>query len=128
MKVKTFPFILVLLISSALFAQQEVSGSDKQKELMLSGYNKERALSDIKMGNITILLPGGIVAAPELSTDVAFEKKYGVRFHSQGCTRFPKDNEPAYNEEVFKYLDLKFGKEWRDEIRKDAVGFRGKLK
>ena len=114
---------LIFLVNCS-FAQKEINDSVQNQEVSISGYNKEKALSDIKKGYIKIILPGGIVSATELPNDESFEKKYGVRFTSQGCVRSFGDNESAYNEEVFKYLDQKFGKEWRGEIRKDAVGLK----
>ena len=123
MTIRFFTSFLLLFIMNCSFAQTEVIDSVQNQEVSVSGYNKQKALTDIRKGSIKIILPGGIVAAAKLLGDEAFEKKYGINFFSQGCVRFPKDNEAAYNEEVFKYLDQKFGKEWRDEIRKDAIGF-----
>ena len=99
-----------------------------QTEILLQAINKEKAVNDIKIGMIKIFLPGGIVASSELPGDEAFEKKYGVWFMSLGCIRSSGDNYTDYNEQVFKYLDKKFGKEWKNEIRKDAIGFKGYVK
>lgn len=89
-------------------------------------YNRKRAVNDIEKKNIEILLPGGIVSSAIFPNDSNFEKKYNVKFASQGCTRNPGDNESEYNQEIFKFLDQKFGKEWRDEIRQDAIGLKRK--
>lgn len=85
-------------------------------------YNKDGALRDIKQGKICVLLPGGLIGATISQKDNAFETKYRIRFVSRGCNRFAGENEAAYNQEMFKYLDATFGKEWRDEIRKDVIG------
>jgi hypothetical protein len=47
---------------------------------------------------------------------------------SLGCVRSSGDNYAEYNEEVFKYLDEKFGIAWQAEIRQDAFGFKSHLK
>lgn len=125
MNFKTINLVFILLLANVSFSQKEKVDTTKQVEQSSFAYNAQKAIKDIKSGLIEIILPGGLVAASELPGDAAFEKKYGVSFFSQGCVRFPGDNASAYNEEVFKYLDKKYGKIWRDEIRTDAVGFKG---
>lgn len=120
-------FTLIFLVNCS-FAQKEINDSVQNQEVSISGYNKQKAISDIKNGIVFILLPGGIAAASALPNDEAFERKYGVQFISQGCVRSSGDNQFAYNEEVFKYLDLKFDKEWRHEIRTDAIGLKDHVK
>ena len=57
--------------------------------------------------------------------DYEFQNKYSVTFLSQGCIRNGIDeNEEAYNKVVFAFLDKKYGKKWRYEIRTDAIGFK----
>lgn len=56
--------------------------------------------------------------------DKTFQNKYHVTFLSQGCVRWGEnENEAAYNQVIFKYLDKKYGKAWRYELRDDAIGF-----
>jgi hypothetical protein len=93
-------------------------------QISLSKYNKKGALEDIKRGKIQLLLPGGLISSPTFSNDSVFKEKYKLTFKSQGCVRLNGENEKAYNLEVFKYLDLKYGKTWRDEIRKDVIGLK----
>jgi hypothetical protein len=51
-----------------------------------------------------------------------FERKFHIIYHDYG------DNPPAiecvvqYNKRIFEYLDLKFGKIWRQEVRQDVIG------
>jgi hypothetical protein len=86
-------------------------------------FTPDSAWKDIKTGNIRILLPGGIVApAPMTAADEAFQTKYKIQYYSQGCVHQEGEDEAGYNQAVFKYLDRKYGKNWRQEIRKDAVG------
>lgn len=97
---------------------------DSTKEYAFSKYNKKGALEDLRKGDVKLLLPGGIIEAPTQPYDSTFERKYNVTFISQGCVRFLGDNEAAYNAEVFKYLDEKYGKDWRKEIRSDVIGLK----
>lgn len=91
-------------------------------EKLKSGYNKKGALKDIQNGNITLLLPGGLAGAEERSGDKSFTEKYDLVFISQGCIRLPGENEEAYNKEMFKYLDKKYGRVWRRHVRNDVIG------
>lgn len=90
--------------------------------ILQSNYNKKGALKDIQNGDITLLLPGGIVGAGERPNDKSFMKKYDLVFISQGCIRLPGENEEAYNKEMFKYLDKKYGRVWRRHVRNDVIG------
>ena len=101
-----------------------VPDSTMKYDILISSYNKKGALQDIQKGDIKLLLPGGIVGSPELSTDSIFEVKYNVSFISQGCVRFPEENEKEYNLEIFKYLDENYGTDWRKEIRADVIGLK----
>jgi hypothetical protein len=58
------------------------------------------------------------------ATDSAFETKYNVRFHDYGCIGASNLNMMSYNGIMFDFLESKYGKVWRKEIRKDAVGFK----
>ena len=98
----------------------------KYRTVHMSQYNKQGALSDIKKGKIQLLLPGGIIPAPRLFTDKDFENKFNLKFISQGCVRYPGENQTEYNQEVFKYLDEKYGDIWRKEIRNDVIGLNAK--
>jgi hypothetical protein len=91
-----------------------------------SPYNARGAKADLKKGNARILFPGGFGGMPDFNAeeDQLFQRKYGIDFFSQGCTRSGEnENEAAYNQVVFAYLDKKFGKAWREELRPDAIGF-----
>lgn len=85
-------------------------------------FSREKALIDIDAKNPTILLKGGIVSVIKM-TDRSFEKKYNIPFRDLGCV-VPDKIECliAYNKAIFEYLDKTYGKEWRKEIRKDAIG------
>lgn len=89
-------------------------------------YSKEKALKDIQADTPAILLQGGI-APVVYTTDKSFEKKYNVTFLDFGCVAADrKECLIAYNKTIFEYLDKTFGKKWRKEIRKDAIGLKNK--
>lgn len=109
---------------SLMLSVELINDPTVEYEVILSEYNKKGALKDIKKGEIKLLLPGGIITAAELPNDSIFEEKYNLTFVSQGCVRYPGENEYEYNTEIFKYLDKKYGSEWRDEVRKDVIGLK----
>jgi len=83
--------------------------------------NQEKALSDIKNGEINILESSGI-APVFYKSDSKFAKKYKVNFVEYGCEGVAWESFYQYNRTVFKYLDKKYGTKWRKRIRKDIVG------
>jgi hypothetical protein len=94
---------------------------------IVSHYNEAGAEDDIKEGNQRILFPGGFGGMPDFSskTDTEFQKNYRVEFFSQGCLRSGEhEDEAGYNQVIFDYLDKKYGRAWRYELRDDAIGFK----
>lgn len=92
----------------------------------VSHYNEEGAETDIKEGDARILFHGGFGGMPDFNSkgDKEFQKKYRVEFFSQGCLRSGEyEDEEGYNQVIFDYLDKKYGKAWRYELRDDAIGF-----
>lgn len=87
-------------------------------------YNKSTALTDIKAETIFLLLPGGLVGTKINATDTLFENKYKLKYISRGCIRFSSDNEREYNSAIFNYLDKKYGRTWRKEVRPDIIGLK----
>ena len=101
---------------------------DKPKEFVFEfvmkprfGLNREKALSDIKNGEINILESSGI-APVFYKSDSKFAKKYNVNFVEYGCEAIAEESLYEYNRTVFEYLDKKYGKKWRKKIRKDIFG------
>lgn len=93
----------------------------------VSHYNEKGAETDIKEGDPRILFPGGFGGMPDFSSEVdrEFQKKYRVEFFSQGCLRSGEyEDEEGYNQVIFDYLDKKYGKAWRYELRDNAIGFK----
>ncbi len=91
-----------------------------------SEFTAEGALHDIENNQMRILLPGGLIQETTNASDSLFEQKYHVRFLSQGCVRLPGEDQHAYNQKIFNYLDKKYGRRWRREIRQDAIGLKQK--
>ncbi|GGW75632.1 hypothetical protein DFQ11_1283 [Winogradskyella epiphytica] len=101
---------------------------DKTKEYVFEfvmkprfGLNREKALADIKNGEINILESSGI-APVFYKSDSKFAKRYNVNFVEYGCEAIAEESLYEYNRTVFEYLDKKYGKKWRKKIRKDIVG------
>ena len=83
--------------------------------------NKELAESDIKKNNIRIITTGGN-APPMYRYDSDFEKKYNLKFWTNGDQyRVSNKRNVEYNAIIFGYLDSKYGKKWRTEIRPDVL-------
>jgi hypothetical protein len=90
-----------------------------------SPYTSKGARKDIELGKPVILFSGGFAGIPDFNSeaDKIFQKKYNVIFYSKGCIRMSDDDQEAYNQVIFDYLDKKFGDAWRFELREDAIGF-----
>lgn len=87
-------------------------------------YTSEKAKADLKNNSAKILIQGGF--APAIyPTDKVFLEKYKIAYYIFGCVA-PENSEclGEYNQAIFEYLDKTFGKSWRTEIRKDAVGLK----
>lgn len=83
-------------------------------------YNEEQAENDWKNGKAKLLLVGSIAPTANAFKDNLFERRYKVRYYDFGCT--PPANEciKLYNEQVFKLMDEKYGKNWRKNVRTDV--------
>ena len=84
--------------------------------------NSSVAKYDIKNNRPRLLVNGGI-APVYIPNKELFEKKYGVIYDDMGDVPPPHECLKQYNNEVFKYLDLKFGKSWNAEVSKEVIGF-----
>lgn len=131
----TYLIIFCSLMTCGINAQTEKDSTELKKPIFThtvkvefkSEFNIEGAKKAIKEGNIRILFQGGFGGMPDFDNeiDIAFQKKYSVEFFSQGCIRMGEDeNEEEFNQTIFTYLDKKYGKQWRNEIRNDAIGMK----
>lgn len=83
--------------------------------------NKDIAQRDIKENKPRLLIIGGI--APTIHLDQhLFEEKYGIKYDDYGDVPPPSECLEQYNREIFNYLDKKYGKSWRNEVREDVDG------
>jgi hypothetical protein len=85
------------------------------------GVNQDIAQRDISNQKQRLLLAGGIAPVMYIHQD-RFEKKYNVLYDDFGCLAPNHDCIVKYNKVIFKYLDSKYGKKWRKEVRKDVIG------
>ncbi|KGO85210.1 FEKKY domain-containing protein [Flavobacterium suncheonense] len=83
--------------------------------------NKEIAEIDIQNKKPRLLLIGSI-APIFYSNQGKFEKKYEIKYYDFGCTPPSEECVIQYNKTVFDYLDKKYGRKWRKEVRKDVIG------
>ena len=84
-------------------------------------YSAETAKDDIARNQTKILLSGG-VAPTVYPNQKEFEIKFNLTYFELGCLYEPHTCLEEYNQEVFRYLDEKYGKEWRDLVRQDVIG------
>ncbi len=78
---------------------------------------------EINSNTKTIYVLGGI-ASVITKDDLAFAKKYNVRFHDFGC--IAPENFEEYevkNTLIFEYLNKNYGKQWQKEIKPSVLGF-----
>lgn len=79
---------------------------------------KEKWLS----GDVKLLLQGGIAPVVYIGQE-KFAKEYSVDYDDFGCiSNCSKAQMAKYNTAIMDYLTAKFGKGWRDFIRKDVPG------
>lgn len=84
-------------------------------------FNKEKSLMEIKNNTPKLVIVGGIVRAARPG-DAKFAKKYKIQFIDTGCVIENSDCIAAYNKATFAFLDRKFGKKWRKQVRQDLLG------
>lgn len=84
---------------------------------------RDSAVKNISEGRIRLLLQSGEAPVVYLE-DRAFENKYKVIYHDYGCIGEPRTCMLQYNRTIFAYLDQKFGRQWRREVRKDVIGLK----
>ena len=110
---------IFFLIISLLFANQL-----KADDLILTdtskSYSIKLAQTDISKGKIKFLIMGGF-APKHYQGEAVFEKKYKIKYYQFGCVLPESISIADYNKVVASYLDGKYGKVWRKEVRKDVV-------
>jgi len=84
-------------------------------------YSIKLANADLKRGSIKFLLRGGIVSTYVKGQEI-FEKKYGIAYAEFGCVMPVNISINDYNKVVASFMDRKYGKDWRKEVRNDIQG------
>tara|TARA_R110002096_G_scaffold63_1_gene191 strand:- start:1612 stop:2211 length:600 start_codon:yes stop_codon:yes gene_type:complete len=81
-------------------------------------FDSARALSDWKSGNAKLFRASGIASYVNPS-DKPFEEKYGIEYYDFGCNAPNDICISDYNAKIFELMDLKYGNNWREEVRED---------
>ena len=84
-------------------------------------YNKGAAMLALKKNTPKVVIVGGIVRAIKPG-DTKFAKKYKIQFIDTGCVIENTDCIVEFNKVTFAFLDRKYGKKWRKQIRQDLLG------
>ena len=105
------PGIILVMMSMQLNAQKD----------SCIKFNREKALQEIKDKSPKIVIVGGIIRAARPG-DNKFAKRYRIQFVDTGCVIEDTDCIAAYNKATFEYLDKKYGKKWRKQVRQDLMG------
>lgn len=87
----------------------------------ICNYNDIVAENDWKSNNPKLFLFGSISPIANTKNDIKFEKKYKIQYYDFGCTPEVQECIKLYNEQIFIFLDKKYGTKWRNEVRKDVL-------
>jgi len=128
---KLFFLILLIIQTPFVFGQSRVptdNDFNKSEAIKLTFVTTkvqaiELAKNDIKKGTPFILLQSGIAPVVYM-TDSIFESKFKAYYYEQGCVAPDYELMKAYNFVIFDFLTDTYGKKWRREVRKDAIGLR----
>ena len=108
---------------------ESIIDSDKQSthNLVLYGnidceVDQFVAEKDIQNNNIRLITIGGVVPIANTYLDNDFERKYKLKYFDYGDTPPFFDCVKKYNEVIFKFLDAKYGIQWRVNVRRDVEG------
>ena len=131
--------ILILCVgfalSSNLRAQSQLTDCKEQEKLDSiiaeterhfawndEAYSVKTAKGMWLSGDAKLFLQGGIAPVVYIGQE-KFAKRYGVDYDDFGCIANCSDAQMAkYNTAIMDCLTAKFGKGWRDSIRKDVPG------
>lgn len=113
---KSLLILLLLCFSATYLSAKVVKPGDTTKK-----YSIKQANADLKNGKGKFLLLGGIVSTYIKGQEV-FEKKYGIVYRDFGCVMPSDISIEDYNKVVASFMDKKYGKGWRKEVRKDVKG------
>lgn len=126
MKKTSLLILLTLFIASCNESKSKLD-INSVEYIPKSLFTADVAKLDIEQNEIKIIFLGGYSGMPDFNNtnDSLFQKNYKVSFHSEGCMRSSCEEDLLmYNKTIFNYLDSKFDKDWRKEIRNGAIGFK----
>lgn len=109
----------IILLLSFFFTNHLIAADILTSDTRKS-YSINFAQADIKKGNVKFLIMGGF-ASKHYEGDKPFEKKYKIKYYQFGCVLPSNISIADYNKVVADYMDGKYGKAWRNEVRKDVV-------
>ncbi|WP_293743580.1 hypothetical protein [uncultured Pedobacter sp.] len=115
MKKYTLIWLVLCLISVHLSARTLLMADGIKTESI------KQANADIKKGKLKLMVQGGIVATRVKGQEL-FEQKYGVVYFDFGCVGPSTIRIEDYNKVIASFMDKKYGKSWRREVRKDVKG------
>lgn len=113
---KSLLILLFTCFSATYLNAKSVNPVDTSKK-----YSIKLANTDLKNGSVKFLLRGGIVSTYVKGQEV-FEKKYGIVYRDFGCVMPANISIEDYNKVVASFMDKKYGKGWRKEVRRDVQG------
>lgn len=118
---KTLAIVAFSLLSVICYAQNAPTGETKSITFRTIS-PEDKFQSDLKRNAFTIYTLGGLMPS-NYDTDKAFQEKYNVNYHDFGCIA-PPDMKfyITYNKLVFDYLKEKWGTEWQNDIKDNAMG------
>lgn len=82
----------------------------------------KQANADIKKGKLKFMIQGGIAPTRVKGQEIFEKKKYGVEYYDLGCVGPSDIRIKDYNKVIASFMDRKYGKVWRKEVRKDVRG------
>jgi hypothetical protein len=118
MKLLLYIFAFVLLSGVAVFAQED-SLATRCIEV-----NDLIAMSDIQNDSAKLLVKMPYAYLYEPNPESVFKEKYKITLYDFGCLRPDYDCMISYNFAIFRHLDKKYGKGWRDDLDFYVIGFK----
>ncbi|WP_343524922.1 hypothetical protein [Pedobacter sp.] len=115
MKKHTLIWLILCLVSIQLNAKPGILDDSIKKESI------KQANADIRKGQLKFLIHGGIASIHVKGQEI-FERKYGLEYYDFGCIAPSDINIADYNKVIAAFMDRKYGKGWRKEVRKDIQG------
>jgi len=108
--------VLFICFTAAYLSAKVVNPADTSKQ-----YSIKLANTDLKNGTVKFLLRGGIVSTYVKGQEI-FEKKYSIAYRDFGCVMPANISIEDYNKVVASFMDKKYGKGWRKDVRRDVQG------